>query len=1011
MPTHSLKDSIYSKLYNIAVSIIETVTPNDLSKPKIIAAVERALKTLDQPKDYDYKDKLILQLLEAFTVKSSSHAIIRGSSDHREWYEPSKKQRPYWDSYREYIKNDLQFSVDAVAAMDKTTDLIMKNIENPEREGIWDSRGLVVGSVQSGKTSNFIGFINKAIDSGYKKIVVLSGLNNNLRQQTQKRIDEGLLAYDTQASSVGSQIYAGPLAKRRLPLKLKIIGCGTNSKINGDFKKTAEEHLNFHTDEPSIFVVKKNKTVLQNIIKYFLKSPSVVGVKVDPPFKIRGLNDSFPPFVKDKPILVIDDEVDNGSVDTGEQLINEEGKFDPDYDPKTINRLIRTLLNIFHKRTYVGYTATPFANIFIHSQAETQEEGLDLFPKDYIIDLPIPSNHVGLEKIFKTEVVDGNTVEDREIEDNHFFEIVSDTSLYPDDPDCKEGWMPPRHDRYHQPEYNDKNDEEVDIPPSLKEAIMSFILTTACRNYRGYLEDAKSMLIHVSKFVDVQAFVHKQVGDFMNLLRTRMNTKNEKYNETILKFKKLWEEKFFVHKNNTEEKYPSWDELLKDKTSIDFIINEICQNIKLLNGKSNDVLDYKDFLNQNKYGLNTIVIGGDKLSRGLTLEGLSVSYFLRSAKMPMYDTLMQMGRWFGYRMGFEDLCRLYTTDNVIKWFFHISVATDELRNTFRIMAAQGSTPSEFGLKVRTNQNLIITSKTKMRHSRVEQTSFSQEVEEIITFMKNDNVIKSNFHETNKLLLNAKKPIISGDIDNTLHKWKNSFLWKHVKSKYVVAFLNNYKRFIEARSLETAQFAKYIENLNSYGELTDWTICLHGSGSSGKSMKISEKYNVELLLRTPSNQRNPKKISLKVITQSVDELVGLEDSEIDEYKKSFENFKKTHNPETDEKTIAKARRGFARYHRSEKRGLLNLYPIFGITNLSSYKKFRGYKNCNKDCEKGCKKHYIEGHNDINKISSEHLTKYPLMGFQLSFPFSKMGHKAAVEYRVNSVYADHEFNYEN
>ena len=124
--------------------------------------------------------------------------------------------------------------------------------------------------------------------------------------------------------------------------------------------------------------------------------------------------------------------------------------------------------------------------------------------------------------------------------------------------------------------------------------------------------------------------------------------------------------------------------------------------------------------------------------------------------MPMYDTLMQMGRWFGYRMGFEDLCRLYTTDNVIRWFFHISVATDELRNTFRIMAAQGSTPTEFGLKVRTNQNLIITSKTKMRHSRVEQTSFSQEVEEIITFMNNENIIlygltnyRSQKNEANK----------------------------------------------------------------------------------------------------------------------------------------------------------------------------------------------------------------------------------------------------------------------
>ena len=154
--------------------------------------------------------------------------------------------------------------------MDKTTDLMMKNIEDPNREGSWDSRGLVVGSVQSGKTSNFIGFLNKAIDAGYKKIIVLSGLNNNLRQQTQKRIDEGLLAYDTQASSVGSQIYAGPLAKKRLPLNLKIISCGTNSKIIGDFKTTAAQHLNFHTDDPSIFVVKKNKTVLENLAEGYL---------------------------------------------------------------------------------------------------------------------------------------------------------------------------------------------------------------------------------------------------------------------------------------------------------------------------------------------------------------------------------------------------------------------------------------------------------------------------------------------------------------------------------------------------------------------------------------------------------------------------------------------------------------------------------------------------------------------------------------------------------------------
>ena len=121
--------------------------------------------------------------------------------------------------------------------MDKTTDLMMKSIEDPNRDGSWDSRGLVVGSVQSGKTSNFIGFLNKAVDAGYKKIIVLSGLNNNLRQQTQIRVDEGLLAYDTQASSLGTKVYQGPLAARRMIYKLPIISCGTNSKLNGDFKE------------------------------------------------------------------------------------------------------------------------------------------------------------------------------------------------------------------------------------------------------------------------------------------------------------------------------------------------------------------------------------------------------------------------------------------------------------------------------------------------------------------------------------------------------------------------------------------------------------------------------------------------------------------------------------------------------------------------------------------------------------------------------------------------------
>ena len=994
-----LKETLYRKLYNISLVIIETLKPEDKSVEKIKLSVEQALKTLQVPKEYPFKDKLILQLLENVTVKSSSSAIIKSENDHIEWYD-NTKERPYWETYREYLKNDKQYSLDAVAALDKTTDMMMKNIEDPNRKGPWDSRGLVVGSVQSGKTSNFIGFLNKAIDAGYKKIIVLSGLNKNLRQQTQLRIDEGLLAYDTASMAHGVRNLKGPLARKRLPLNLNPIHSATNSTINGDFKSSAAEHFNVHTNEPTVFVVKKNKSILESVLKYFLNAPTVHGVTVDNrPFRIRGHLDSNPPFIKDKPILVIDDEVDNGSVDTGEQSVNEKGEFDPDYDPKTINSRIRQILNIFEKKAYVGYTATPFANIFIHNQGQTTEEGLDLFPKDYIIDLPIPSNHSGLEKIFNTENVDGDVIEDREIEDNYFFEIVKDSSLFPDDPDCAEGWMPPRHDRYHIPKYDYLSDEEVPIPPSLKEAIISFILTSACRNYRGYVEDAKSMLIHVSKFQDVQDLVYRQVGDYLNEIRSRMQAGHHLHDHTIQKFEDIWQNKFYIHKDKTDEKTPTWQELLDHKYSLKFVINTICQNIKILNGRSPDTLNYEDFFNENNFGLTTIVIGGDKLSRGITLDGLCISYFLRSAKMPMYDTLMQMGRWFGYRMGFEDLCRLYTTDNVIRWFFHISVATEELRNTFRIMASQGATPLEFGLKVRTNPNLIITSKTKMRNARKELTSFSQEVMEIVTFMKNEETVHSNFDTTNLLLSNIGNPSVQGEYDNSLHKWKNIHLWKNIDPKHVINFLKDYKRFIEARSIETAQFAKYIENLNTFNELTNWTICLHGSGSSKIKKKFANKYDTELLLRTPSNQRNEKKISLKVITQSVDELVGLEGDEINNYKSGLQSFTKIHNPDTDEKSIDQARRDLARYHRSEKRGLLNLYPILGFTNLSSYRSYKGYKDKNKN--------NIKGHYDIKKIDPNHLTTQPLIGFQLSFPFSKMGDQACVEYMVNTVYSESEF----
>jgi hypothetical protein len=198
-----------------------------------------------------------------------------------------------------------------------------------------------------------------------------------------------------------------------------------------------------------IFVVKKHRKVLQDVIKLFLSSKKsfTQGCKYitegSDKFKIISDMASSFPFIRDYPVLIIDDEVDNGSVDTGEQTYDDEDDPNQNYNPKTINDRIRKLLNIFEKKSYVGYTATPFANIFIHEKGSTPQCGKDLFPKDFIIDLPIPDNHTGLERIFPEDAVESGEIDDEELTSNGFCELINDSSDDPNSMECNSGWLPP----------------------------------------------------------------------------------------------------------------------------------------------------------------------------------------------------------------------------------------------------------------------------------------------------------------------------------------------------------------------------------------------------------------------------------------------------------------------------------------------------------------------------------------------------------------------------------------
>ncbi len=951
------------KIYKTAFEVINRrFSKNEkISNDQINEIVEGTIN-LYQLKEFGFKDTIVKQLSEAISVRSSSSSIITNDEGHVDWYD-NAKNRPYWDTYRDYLTLDQKYSVSGVNDIDITTDQIMSRIEDPSREGSWDVRGLVVGSVQSGKTSNFIGLLNKAVDAGYKNIVVLSGLHKNLRQQTQKRIDDGLLGYDTQITRTKEYL---PIFKRRHELNLPGMDCLTNSSINGDFKTSAAKHANIRSGGIKVMVLKKNKTVLQNVIKHFCSIYGVeAGIYFDKGFKIRAkYNGKIDSFIKDQPILVIDDEVDNGSVDTGEQYWDPiTGEPNDEYNPKTINRLIRQLLNIHQKRCFIGYTATPFANIFIHEDGTTKEHGPDLFPKNFIIDLPIPSNHSGIEKLFPKEILKNNEIEDEEIDENPFFEVVNDHSLYPEDRDCDVGWMPPIHKKDHYPIYDDENNP---IPPSLRKAVISFILSSVTRNIRGHIKKHKSMLIHASRFVDVQNKVFDQIVNLISEFRNKINSNDSEF---LAELNKVWINQFLKYEDKNEEPLPNFEKIISEEKGLNWTIIEISKNIKRLNGSSDDELNYDEYLEEWNYGMQTIVIGGEKLSRGLTLEGLSVSYFLRSAKMPMYDTLMQMGRWFGYRQGYGDLCRLYTTRNVIKWFFFISLATDELRNEFNIMMLAKKTPKEFGLRVRDHEILAITSKTKMRHSKSHRTSYSGNSKEFKSFKKDKKIFNSNLKNLENFLDKLNKPKFNNGIKKDFAKeinFRKSYQWINVETSHVIDYLNRCNFFETDQSHKISDIAKYIKNLNNYGELKTFTVSLFGNGKN-KEVKINNKYPVDLLDRKSRTNKELNRISLSVLSTEPIEAVDLTQDEFKNYLKNIENAKRIYNTEEDKKKFERLNRGYIRYNRSPLRGSLNIYPIY-------------YKNKEDNLDE------------------------TLIAISLSFPNTQLPeHEASIPYQANSVYS--------
>ncbi len=757
------------------------------------------------------KDELILQLQADFDVYTGE-ATMLVEKDVLPWLSNAKSGISWklWLRYKSYLKKkDGSFPIDSV---DDLTDKILDKCVNPKIKGGWDRRGMVVGNVQSGKTANYIGLINKATDAGYKLIIVIAGVHNSLRAQTQLRIDEGYIGRKSSDFILRQRNVKVGVGDFNVDTE---IFSYTSSDNKGDFKRSIASKINVPIGgkSPTILVIKKNKSILENLILWL----NQFAVDINGERKLM-----------DVPLLVIDDEADNASVNSGTE-----------YDVKTINRLIRTLLNLFNQNTFIGYTATPYANLYIpsswsddlytHVKDVKLKVGEDLFPRDFIVNIPPPSNYVGAAQVFGFE-------NEQTGEASEGLDIIR----FAED---QEPWFPKTINK------DNADDLPDDVPTSLKEAIKAFILTNAIRRLRGQGNKHSSMLVHVAlrvMWIDrISWLVNEILRSYTNQIKSGQGNLLQEleelfYNDFLPTTKEVKEN---IGYNDPKIKIHTWEDV---KAELIPAVTKI--EVRAVHGlKKTSSLEYHrieeiDYDAHKDVGLSVIAIGGNKLARGITLEGLSVSYYLRTTRM--YDSLMQMGRWFGYRPGYVDLCRLYTTSDLVDWYRHVTMATEEMRNDFDEMAANNKRPADYQLKVRTHPGmLMVTSLTKMRDHEKIQIGYSGKLIQTYSFNKKD--ITANYNDYNYFLsrLDSDPIEMKTSRNNT-----NSLLWSNVDSTKIMDFLSTFR--VEKHRLDVIK--GYIEKQNEANLLIDWSVAIWVNSQNDKKSLIKWKngeYNGGLVTRS------------------------------------------------------------------------------------------------------------------------------------------------------------------
>lgn len=744
-------NNVQQNIANIVVTFFNGKTPTN----EEIANKVNAYALLS---DYNGDVDVIVRNIEARLNCSMEmgDVIMDASSEHdKNWPERILSDEKIYSVGYENFLRDKGMPPIVVSTISKINDEILGLLGDPKQDSSFQRRGLVIGDVQSGKTGNYLSLVTKAADAGYRFIIIIAGIHNNLRKQTQQRVDEGFIGRESlTVLQVGGPKLVG-VAKLNHNHPHPVSFTTQEDDFNRKFANQMQANIRDFSS-PIVLVIKKNHKILESLYNWLNT------------YSKNRQTDKI-----NTPMLMIDDEADNASVNTNR----------PEDDPTITNGYLRKILHVFDKSCYVGYTATPFANIFMDPDSYDSKTLEDLFPKDFIYSLNPPSNYFGPQKVFLDD--DGKL---------KYISLLNVSEV--------EQFFPKGHKSTWK---------VVDLPQSLKSAIQNFLVVKAIRNLRGQANEHCSMLINVSPYIDVQNQIKNHVDAYIDEIRNELiiNGKlaniTEKSNIIGQLFRNYNDQ--FLHNAKTNEELFDWGVVLDELIDI---FNDSPKDYSfktfVVNSKSQDALDYNDYEKDGK-GLMAITIGGFSLSRGLTLEGLTISYFYRSTKM--YDTLLQMGRWFGYRPGYEDLCRIFMTEEAYFWYQHIANACQNLKNQVASMNQMSLTPKDFGLYVQSSEEgLMVTAKNKSRRGqKIELSlSFAGQLKELHQLTKDLDVQKANLDLFEKLWNNLVRQNLRKPIET-----KQADVFQGVDTSTVVDFLKDFDPGF--RDLNVLHFQKSIEYLD------------------------------------------------------------------------------------------------------------------------------------------------------------------------------------------------------